>query len=473
MPGYGPLYSASTLTRRCLSLTGRALRDRPARSARTELYWLVRKDLLRFFADRNGAMLTIFMPVILGMLLGMLFAPKSSSQLVHLLVIDEDQTEQSQALVTALQNHDAIKVEASDRETARNLLKTGDRKLALILPKGTGPKLTLMALFSGQKMDVPLWYDPSASAEADIATVLIMQVTMQEVGASFADPSTLTESFGSLDALVALDPNGSPELRTFLQAGMKWTASTATSDPKGEQKAVEDGTAPPRDNEKESAAAPGFSPPLALKKEPIVASTRPIKYNSYAHNFAGALCMFILFWALDAAKELIVERDRGVEARVRLTPCPMWIVLLARAISTTLVGLLIALAVYSAAMGHLAYKYTEAGWLCVGAALHNRQRGWFRDTTGRPWGQRTANPKHWNLPGTHLQLCRRGLVSILPHAGLDANHWLCPAHLLGHRWPRSDDMAWTTTQPCALTCLALLGMGGLAAIIGIRAYRRG
>jgi ABC-2 type transport system permease protein len=332
-----------------------------------------------------------------------------------------------------------------------------------------------MALFSGAKMDAPLWYDPSAVAEADIATGLIMQVTMQEVGRSFSDPSTLTKSFGSLESLVALDPNGSPELLAFLRAGVKWTSAEEATDSKG-QKSPADTPEPPNDKAAGNATenSPGFSPPLTLKKEAIVASNRPQKYNSYAHNFAGMLCMFMLFWALDAAKELVIERDRGVEARVRLTPCPMGIVLLARAASTTLVGLLIALTVYGAAMGlfgvevHgswlgfilvvLSTAVSAAGFAILLAGLGDSERqiqnigtffvlissfvggAWFPSFLMPDWMQTIgyALPTFWATDG----------LAAMTWRGLPLSHVFLP-------------------------CGVLLAMGGLATMIGIRSYRQG
>ena len=438
----------------------------------TELYWLIRKDLLRFCSDRNGALLTIFMPVILGMLLGLLFAPRSTNDLIQLVVIDEDKTAGSRELSEALKAHNAISVEAHDRDSARKLLETGDRRLALILPKGTGAKLTPMALFSGTKTDIPLWYDPSAAAEADIAIGLITQVTMQQIGKMFADPSRLTESFASLEKLVSLDPQGSPTLRAFLRAGVRWSASTdnaGNADTLAEADTAAKTTA---DTANSSTSNAGFSPPLALKKEAIVASTRPVKYNSYAHNFAGMLCMFILFWALDAAKELVIERDRGVEARVRLTPCPMALVLLARAISTTVIGLLIALAVYLAAIGVFGVRIHGSwlGFILIILCTAISAAGFAIFLAGIGSSERQIQ----NI-GTFFVL----ISSFVGGAWFPS--FLMPEWMqtIGYALPTfwaTDGLAAMTWRGLPLShaflpCGVLIGMGGLATVIGIRSYR--
>ena len=438
----------------------------------TELYWLVRKDLLRFCSDRHGAILTIFMPVILGMLLGLLFAPRSTNDLVQLVLIDEDKTPESRELSKALEAHNAISVEASDRDSARKLLETGDRRLALILPKGTGAKLTPMAIFSGAKIDVPLWYDPSAAAEADIATGLIMQVTMQEIGKMFADRSRLTESFDSLEKLISLDPQGSPTLRAFLRAGVEWSESTDKAETTRTPGGAETASRTADDTANSSKSNSGFSPPLALKKEAVVASTRPVKYNSYAHNFAGMLCMFILFWALDAAKELVIERERGVEARVRLTPCPMALVLLARAISTTLVGLLIALAVYTAAMGVFGVRIHGSwlGFMLIILCTAISAAGFAIFLAG--------------IGGSERQIQNIGTFFVLISSfvgGAWFPSFLMPEWMqtIGYALPTfwaTDGLAAMTWRGLPLSyaylpCGVLIGMGGLATMIGIRSYR--
>ena len=103
-------------------------------------------------------------------------------------------------------------------------------------------------------------------------------------------------------------------------------------------------------NGEESLGGGGMKPPIEVEKEALTAAGPSAGYNSYAHNFAGMLCMFLLFWALDAGKGLVQERDQGALTRVRLAPVSVGQILTARALSSAAVALLMSAAVYAAAM---------------------------------------------------------------------------------------------------------------------------
>ena len=90
--------------------------------------------------------------------------------------------------------------------------------------------------------------------------------------------------------------------------------------------------------------------PIAISKESVLAESNTDGYNTYSHNFAGMLCMFLMFWALDAGKELIQERDSGVLLRIRSTPVGIGHVLTARAISAMVVALGMTVGVYGLGM---------------------------------------------------------------------------------------------------------------------------
>ena len=86
--------------------------------------WLVHKDLARFFADRNGALLTFVIPMALAALLGSLFGQDDKATVVELLVVDRDESAETQSLVKALQADETLDVTVTTEEDAR---ARGDR----------------------------------------------------------------------------------------------------------------------------------------------------------------------------------------------------------------------------------------------------------------------------------------------------------------------------------------------------------
>ena len=81
--------------------------------------WLVHKDLARFFADRNGALLTFIIPMALAALLGSLFGQDDKATAVELLVVNRDESAETQSLVKALEADENL-----SRSESGNLLAT-------------------------------------------------------------------------------------------------------------------------------------------------------------------------------------------------------------------------------------------------------------------------------------------------------------------------------------------------------------
>ncbi len=123
--------------------------------------WLVTKDIRCFLSDRNGAILTFCVPMILAMLLSLLFAPHETATELTLAVIDQDGSAESKALVEAIGQQKSLNVLHMTEDDAREQIREGELTLAVILPEGTGAKLTPLALFSGDPLPTTLLHDPS------------------------------------------------------------------------------------------------------------------------------------------------------------------------------------------------------------------------------------------------------------------------------------------------------------------------
>jgi linearmycin/streptolysin S transport system permease protein len=289
------------------------------------LLWLVRKDLMIFFADRQGALMTVLVPVVLASLLGMLFAPRSSSTVLQLLVVTSEQNEKVQDFVAAIAASESFEVEQVDEATARARVGSGKASLALILPLGTAEALRPAAMFQGEQRHAELLYDPSDEIEATMAAGLLTQVLMQETMGAISDRTTMGEMFVDLEKSLA--PDADAELRDFVTAGRGLAKR-----PEGTKTETEEGG--------------GMQPPLAFDRSEAAATGLASQYNSYAHNFAGMLLMFLLFAAQSRAKHLVAERQNGTLVRLRLSPVSDRTILLGAGLSTTVIALLASAVVY-------------------------------------------------------------------------------------------------------------------------------
>ncbi len=294
--------------------------------------WLVHKDLSRFFADRNGALLTFVIPMVLAALLGTLFGNAGETTVVELLVVDRDESAETKALVEALEADETLQVTVTTEDEARAMVEKGDAAVAIILPKGAGTALTPLAMFTGNPLPAQLLHDPSQKVQANLCSGLVTKIVMQEVGKKLGDPKYLSGMMKQLQAMLQLTGRGDPDTQRWVKVIADAIDLTETGN-----------------NDKDEATSPlggGFKPPIKIEKEAVTAAGPAAGYNSYAHSFAGMLCMFLLFWALDAGKETIAEKKGGALLRVRMSPASIGQSLAARALSVIIVSLLMSLAVY-------------------------------------------------------------------------------------------------------------------------------
>ena len=84
---------------------------------------------------------------------------------------------------------------------------------------------------------------------------------------------------------------------------------------------------------------PMMTVPFDAAEVPVTGTPQEA-YNGYAHAFAGMGIQFALFAALDLAAGILLERERGLWNRFRSAPLSRSTLLIARAISGTLLTLL-------------------------------------------------------------------------------------------------------------------------------------
>ncbi|MGM0578707.1 MAG: ABC transporter permease [Myxococcota bacterium] len=289
--------------------------------------WIVRKDLRRFVADRQGAAMTLLLPVVLGALLGLLLDPPLEARPLDVLVAAEEGGPAVDSVARAMADDPGLSVERVAPGEARRRVARGETSVAVVLPADLGDGLRPRALLGVGAPRIRLLFDPAQRASADVVAGLVQKVAVRQVLSGLSDPAALREVLLDLRGVVRLAPlPGSREAwRDFVDAGLALADSM-----------IEEGASLP--------APTGL--PVALEREEIAAEDSVHGYDSHAHAFAGMLAMFLLFWAMEAARELVAERDAGLLTRVRLTGAARWEVLLGRGASVAVVGLAMSAALY-------------------------------------------------------------------------------------------------------------------------------
>lgn len=328
-----------------MAIRARVLRTRGRRLV-NNLYWLTRKNLLHFFSDKRGAFIIVLLPMVLGTLMGALMSPRASPSDIALLVVQQDDSEEVNRFVEAIDAHELLTVERVQLAEARARVGSGKSRLALILPEGTGPSLRPASMFNGERSQVIILYDPSRKVQLQIAQGLLTQVLMQELGAALTDPSLMTDMFAQvrtdLDAARALDPGSvDPSLLDFIDQGTKFAEVLNAAPASGES------AARGQVDEDESAIGGGLKPPIDFVSEAMTAKGATSGYNHYAHNYAGMLLLFLLFAGTSAAQAILKEREDGVLVRIQLSSVGSSTLLMASALSTMITALFSSVIVYA------------------------------------------------------------------------------------------------------------------------------
>lgn len=280
--------------------------------------WLIRKDLGRFFADRNGVFASIVMPIVLGAFLGTLFAPREGPNPVALAWVHATPTAASRRFEAELRKSAAVSLEAMDEAAARDAVRRGKKALAVVVQARSGPTPGVLIVS-----------DPSRGAEADLARGMVEAALYRSMAAAFSDPADRVANTQGLASLLGAAGVSDAGRAADVMAGLVTQLGSGESG----ALAIQAETAGAETVGAESEAGGGAP-----------------KYNTYAHNFAGMLCMFLLFFGIEQAKERLGERTVGLDRRVAMSPVGRSLPLLASGLSTVLLALFVSVAVFTVAI---------------------------------------------------------------------------------------------------------------------------
>ena len=240
---------------------------------------LVRKDLILFLSDRRALLVSLLLPIVIGTFFGYLFGdtkPKAAGR-IEMILVRQDSGAVAAAIAAGLRADPGVKLVELDLAQAREQVRQGTQKVAIIMPPGFTAQASAALMDGGPKPAITLLYDPTQQAALAMAKGLLTQYTMQYV---IAD---------------AMKGEGGPD-------GASLSTPFSTSD-----EAVKSG-----------AALAG--------------------YNAYAHSFAGMGVQFILFWGIDIGIGVLLAQRSGVWQRLQAAPVTLATILLGRAASAALIA---------------------------------------------------------------------------------------------------------------------------------------
>ena len=298
---------------------------------------LVRKDLVLYFSNRRSVIMAIVAPILIAAFFGSLFGGGGDKPAnIPVAITDLDQSELSTRIVAAMRADTALTITEVSAADGAAQVKAGTQRAAIVLPPGFGTQAG-RALFGGTaKPEIVLHYDPSQSMVLPLVRGLLAQHVMEHVAQSVFGGATPV--MADLRAQ-ALNNPVLPAARRQELAEMFDSIARVTG-PGAAASGSAGGAA---------HAAAGFSVPFSTRE--LEASSKPeVKYNSYAHSFAGMGVQFILLMGVDMAVGLLTMRRLGLWKRLRAAPLSRTKLLGSRIASTALIALIVFAVIYAVAM---------------------------------------------------------------------------------------------------------------------------
>ena len=299
---------------------------------------MVRKDLLLFLSDRRAVIVAFAVPIAIGSFIGSVTngAGRGNEPLrIKIALVDLDDSAISRSIVTGAQGDKNLNVTLASADDARDRVRKGEVTATVIFPKdfGDGAGRAFFRGASVQKPEMEVLFDPSRAVEVGMVRGILTQHVMESVsrelfsgqsGSRFAD-----EALKNLESS-PMPPDRKRLLKEMLTGVQRYYRDSSSASATGGTGGV-------------------FSMPYTVREEEVTSGSR-VPYNGYAHSFAGMGIQFLLFAALNMGIEMLVERQNGLWRRLRSAPVSRYMLLGARAASTTVISLATLLVSFGFAM---------------------------------------------------------------------------------------------------------------------------
>ena len=304
----------------------------------TALQALVRRDLRLFFADRRAVIMSFIAPIAIASFFGYIFGGGGGNQensRIPVLVIDQDGSAISQEIVSRLRSDKALEMKSSAPDQARSAVQKGTATVALIIPKDFGANAGRAFFGTSTKPEIGMLYDPSHAAEqAMLQGILagdVMQVVSKEMFTGQAGRETLNQAVAGVELNTMMPSTDKRMLLDMLRGIQQWNQRSELGSSSDTSSASTSG---------------GLTMPYALHAEAVTAG-KGVRYNGYAHSFAGMGVQFILFMGVEVGIGVLLQRQRGLWKRLRAAPLSRAVLLGSRALSAAITSMLILAVIFS------------------------------------------------------------------------------------------------------------------------------
>jgi len=298
---------------------------------------LIRKDLVLHFSNRRAVIMSLVAPILIAAFFGSLFGGGDNKPSnIPVAISDLDRSELSAKVVAAMRADTALVVTESTEAEAAAKVQAGSLRAAVTLPAGFGAQAGSALFGGGSKPEIRIVVDPSQNMVMPMVRGLLAQHVMEIVSqqAFSAQSPVLKNMRADVLGSTTLPAEQRADLVALFDHVARVQGRTASA-PAGAASAA--------------GGAGVFSMPFTTVE--VEAGPRPdVKYNSYAHSFAGMGVQFILLMGVDMAIGLLAMRRLGLWKRLRAAPLSRARLLGSRIASCGLIALIVFVVIYAVAI---------------------------------------------------------------------------------------------------------------------------
>lgn len=274
-----------------------------------EIVALATKDWKLLVRDKAGFFFVLFFPLIMAVFFGTMFGGSGDGQssAIPILLVDEDQTEQSRAFIDKLDKAPEVDIRPAEREQAVDEVRRGKVSAYVALKPGFGEASERM--FWGEPPTVELGADPSRRSTAAMIEGILLKYGAERLQQFFSNPvvqhDNLERARESLRSSTDIPPDVSNNLERFFTDVDRFLGDESFG-------AATDSVAA------QEGAFTGFQP-LVVEKADVTMSRR-WPANAYAISFPQGAIWGIIGTAAAFGISIVVERTRGTLIRLQIAP---------------------------------------------------------------------------------------------------------------------------------------------------------
>ncbi|MCA3020961.1 MAG: ABC transporter permease [Rhodocyclaceae bacterium] len=185
---------------------------------------LVRKDVLLYLQNRKAIVITLIAPIVMAAFFGYVFNSSSNTKPARtpIALVDLDNTKLTAAVVAKFQADETLNLLVTNEEEAVNLVRSGKRRAAIVLPKDFSRDLEASMSGAAAKPAIRIKYDPSQAFVVGLVNGLIGQHVMRAIASSRSAQSAQALSLPFDASASAVTANNEKKYNSFAHsfAGM-------------------------------------------------------------------------------------------------------------------------------------------------------------------------------------------------------------------------------------------------------------